>query len=393
MLFRRLAVLLSVAVLGGVLVPPANAADSWDIPDGARITIDGHGYGHGRGLSQYGAQRAAQLGKSYREIVKYYYPGTKWAKGSGSVRIWISGDRTNDVQVAAREGLTARKVGGSMAWNLTKVKPRAERWRILPAGDRRSVLEFRTGGWHQYRKVTGGLEFAAQGKPIRLYVQGGSVEYRGVLRSVPSSPGNRITVNVLPMETYLRGVVPAETYASAWKQQALRAQAVAARSYAAYRRAHPLSRAYDLCDSARCQAYGGATLEYPTTDQAVKATATRILTYQGEPAFTEFTASSGGWTVAGDHSYLPAMRDKWDSAKDPNHAWSVDFTDDELEDEWPSVGDLTRVEISDRDGNGEWGGRAGTVTLTGDSGTLTLSGTEFYQALNLRSSWLSLTLR
>ncbi|MCW2764830.1 MAG: SpoIID/LytB protein [Nocardioides sp.] len=393
MLIRRLAVLLAAAVLTSLAAAPARAADSWNVPGQARITIDGHGFGHGKGLSQYGAQRAAQLGKSYREILNYYYPGTKWGTATGSVRVWISGDLTNDVQVAARDGLTARRSGTSTTWDLGRARPRADRWRIVPAGDKHSILEFRSSGWHQYRKVAGQLEFAAGGRPIRLYVDGGSRGYRGVLRSVPSSPGNRITVNVLPLETYLRGVVPAETYASTWKQQALRAQAVAARSYAAHERAARRDKVFDLCDTDACQAYGGATAEYPTTDRAVNATARRILTHGGKPAFTQFTASSGGWTVAGGVAYLPARPDKWESPKDPNHAWSVDFTDDELEATWPSVGDLTRIEIDGRDGNGEWGGRAGTVVLTGAGGTLTLTGDEFYQALDLRSAWLSLRVR
>jgi SpoIID/LytB domain protein len=61
------------------------------------------------------------------------------------------------------------------------------------------------------------------------------------------------------MESYLRGVVPAEVSPSLWPQEAMRAQAVAARTYAAYERAHAGSRAYDLCDTAACQAYGGAS--------------------------------------------------------------------------------------------------------------------------------------
>lgn len=390
MLIRRTAALLSAAALTFATAAPASAADSWDIPHSATITVDGRGYGHGIGLSQYGAEHAARLGKGYREIVKYYYPGTKWGKATGAIRVWISGDLTNDVQVAARSGLTARGVSSSKSWDLSTAKPRATRWRILPAGDEHSVLQFRTGGWHRFRKVADSLEFAAGGRPIRLYVDGGSVAYRGVLRSVPSSPGNRITVNRLRLETYLRGVVPAETFASTWKQQTLRAQAVAARTYAVHERADRRGKVFDLCDTEACQVYHGASGEYPTTDRAVRATARRILRYGGKPAFTQFTASSGGWTVAGPYPYLPAMRDKWDSPQDPNHAWSVDFADTEIEDAWPSIGDLSRIEIDGRDGHGEWGGRAGSVTLTGDAGSVTVTGEVFRQALHLRSSWLSL---
>ena len=384
----------ATATLLVLTAAPATAADdSWEVPHSATITFDGHGYGHGKGLSQYGAQHAASLGTGYREIVRYYYPGTRWGTASGSVRVWISRDLTNDVQVQARSGLTARRTGSAKDWNLAKAKPRAQRWRIVPNGDRVSVLQYRSGGWHQFRKVTGQLEFAAGGKPIRLYTADGSTAYRGTLRSVPSSAGNRITVNVLPLETYLRGVVPAETYASTWKQQALRAQAVAARTYAVHERADRRSKVYDLCDTAACQAYGGATREYPTTDTAVRATAREILTYGGEPAFTQFTASSGGWTVDGGEPYLPARQDKWDTPQDKYHSWTAEFADTEIEAAWPSVGDLQRVEITDRDGHGEWGGRAGAVTLTGSGGTVTMRGSEFSGRLGLASPWLTLTVR
>ena len=390
MLHRRITVALATLGLASLgFVQQASAADSWDVPHTATITVDGHGYGHGRGLSQYGAERAAKEGRTYRQIVDYYYPGTHWGRSTGSIEVWISNDLTNDVQVAARPGLIAKKVGGSKSWALAKASKKASRWRILPAGDKSSVLQYRTHGWHTERKVSGSLEFSASGKPIRLYVDGGSVEYRGVLRSVPSSTGNRITVNVLPLETYLRGVVPSETFASVWQQQTLRAQAVAARSYAAYKRLHPQSRAYDVCDTESCQVYGGAKVEYPTTDSAVKATAGKILTYGGAPAFTEFSASSGGWTVAGDFPYLTAMADKYDSAADKFHSWTVDFSDAELESAWPSIGDLSRIEIAGRDGHGEWGGRAGTITLRGDEGSVSVAGTTFAQILHLRSAWLT----
>lgn len=391
-MLRRLVAVPVLAAAATLLATaaPAAAADSWDVPHSARITITGHGYGHGKGLSQYGAQRAAKLGAGYGQIVSYYYPHTRWGTAGGSVRIWISRDLTNDVQVQARSGLIARQTGTSRTWNLTKAVPRADRWRIVPEGDRVSVLQYHRGGWHGYRRVAGLLELSAGGAPVRLYTADGSSTYRGILRSVPSSPGNRITVNVVTLETYLRGVVPAETFASTWEQQALRAQAVAARTYAVHERADRRGAKYDLCETEACQAYGGASREYATTDAAVRATARRILTYAGRPAFTQFTASSGGWTVDGGTPYLPARRDKWDSTSDPNHSWSVGFRDTELEAAWPGIGDLTHVSIAGRDGHGDWGGRAGSVTLTGTRGSVTVSGSDFSQRLRLRSSWLTL---
>jgi stage II sporulation protein D len=189
------------------------------------------------------------------------------------------------------------------------------------------------------------------------------------------------------MDSYLRGVVPRESFAS-WPQQALRAQTIAARSYAAYHRAHRTAKVYDLDDGESFQVYGGFDDEERTTDEAVAATAGKILTYGGEPAFTEFGSSNGGWTVAGDAPYLQAREDPWDRTE----KWQVRFTDDELEAAWPSIGNLTQVAITGRDGNGEWGGRAGSVTLTGSGGSVTVSATAFRVKLGLRSTWLTLTV-
>ena len=387
-MLRRFAVPALALAAALVTAAPAQAADDeWDIPDGATITVEGRGFGHGRGMSQYGAKHAAEDGVGYRKILAHYYPGTSWDTVAGAVRIWISeGDLDNAVRVAPRSGLVARKVGSDTAWDLGKAQPRAQAWRIVPEGDAVSVLQYLQRGWHRFRRVTGLLEFAAQGKPIRLSTHSGSAAYRGILRSVPSSPGNRITVNVLPMDTYLRGVVPAEVVASTWPQQAQRAQAVAARSYAALKRDTRTDKLYDLDDTPGYQHYLGAGAEHPASDRAVQATAGQILTWAGEPAFAEFTASNGGWSVAGDEPYLQASPDPWDRTK----AWEVPFTDTELEAAWPGIGDLTRIEIAGRDGNGDWGGRAGTVTLTGSADTNELTGTEFYQRLGLRSAWFTL---
>ncbi|GAB6983673.1 SpoIID/LytB domain-containing protein [Nocardioides pyridinolyticus] len=364
---------------------PTFADDPVAVPDGATITIDGRGHGHGRGMSQLGASNAAEEGVGYRGILRFYYPGTARGTATGQVRIFLSkGDLDNTVQVRAQRGLVAR--AGSKSWNLTKAKPRAQRWRAVPRGDARTILQYRQQGWHQYRSVAGTLAFAARGKPLTLDTQTGPARYRGSVRSVPSRPGHRMAVNVLPLESYLRGVVPAEIKASVVPRQAQRAQAVAARSYAALKRSTRQDRPYDLDDTPGDQHYLGVDAEWPASDQAVAATAREILTYAGEPAFTEFTASNGGWTAAGDAPYLTAREDPWDADR-----WGpVDFSDAEIEATWPGIGDLTSIELADRNGAGEWGGRVGSVTLTGTVDEATMSGDAFYQRLGLQSAWLAI---
>jgi SpoIID/LytB domain protein len=378
-----------VTAVFGVGAAPASAT-TWQVPDGATVKILGHGYGHGHGLSQYGAQRAATKGLGYRQIVRFYYPGTSWGRSAGPVAVLLTADTTRDVVVGARSGLIARPVGGSPI-ALTRLRPKATQWRITPVAGGRSAIHYKTDGWHRLRLVKGDAEFSAGGAPIRLLVPGGSRSYRGVLRSAsPGSGLDRDTVNVLSLDAYLKGVVPREVPAY-WHPQALRSQAIAARSYAAYERKHSTRRHYQLCDTDQCQVYGGFTDEQPRTNQAIDATRGQVLTKNGGPIFAQFSASSGGWTSAGAFSYLPAKPDKYDDFPGNDyHSWTVPTTDAAIERAWPAVGDLTSVETRDRDGNGEWGGRVGTVVLRGSGGTVEVSGDDFRFLLGLYSTWFTI---
>ena len=138
-----------------------------------------------------------------------------------------------------------------------------KRWRVTPASGHRSTVSYRTAAWHPWRTVAGDAQVAAGGAPIRLSTPAGSVQYRGTLRSVsvPHTARARDTVNILPLDSYLRGVVPREVPAL-WPAAAVRAQAVAARTYAAYERAHRSGR-FDLYDTTKSQVYGGYTAEHP----------------------------------------------------------------------------------------------------------------------------------
>jgi stage II sporulation protein D len=405
---RPLLTALAAAALASAafLVPasPAAAADPWPVPDHATISLDGRGFGHGHGLSQYGAEGAAQAGLTYRQIIDFYYPGTQWGTSGGSVKVLITKDTSKDVVVDARTGLTVHFLESGRTWKLpAQVRrhgPRSSRvevrrWRILPAAGGRSAVSYKTGGWHEWKVARGDAELAAGGQPVALHTPHGVVAYRGALRSAsPSgSPTDRDTVNVVSLEGYLRGVVPSEVYASTWHAEAIRAQAVAARTYAAYERAHaPSSRHYQLCDTAHCQVYGGYSAEYPTSDDAVATTAHQVITSGGEPAFAQFTASNGGWTSAGAFDYLPAQQDPYDGWTNQGHqTWSATVTADDIEKAY-NIENLTSIDIETRDGNGEWGGRAETVRLTSSSGwTGTVTGDSFRSHFDLRSTWFEIT--
>jgi stage II sporulation protein D len=367
----------------------APGAGSWPVPSNAWVTITGHGYGHGHGMSQYGAAGAARQGRTFRQIADFYYPGTTWGKIGGRVTVRISADTTDDLVVLARPGLTGRDGAGAPV-----ALPRngATRWRVAVTTTGRNQVSFLRGTWHRWSELAGEGTFAAAGQPVTLVTPSGNRAYRGRLGAVAPTLGSRArdTVNTLPLESYLRGVVPLEMPAL-WSAEAVRAQAVAARTYAAYERDHsPASRHYQLCDTTSCQVYGGYAAEHPASDDAVAATRRLGLLSGGRPAFTQFASSSGGWTSAGSVPYLAAVQDPYDGwSGNPFHDWSLRVTDTAIERTWPRIGNLTRLAVTARDGNGEWGGRVRSVTVTGDEGVVVVTGDGFRSGLGLRSTWLT----
>jgi stage II sporulation protein D len=384
---RVLAVACTAPLLVTSLATPATAVDNASVPRKAWITIKGHGYGHGHGMSQYGAQGAAQQGRTFRQIANFYYPGTTWGNVRGSVRVEISADTTDDLVVVARPGLRLRDGGNGPVTRLPANG--ASRWRISvnTAGEDR-VAFLRNNRWRTWRGLEGKGSFSAGGAPVTLVTPSGQRRYRGRLTAEAPSSGSRArdTINTLSLEDYLKGVVPLEMPAL-WKPAAVQAQAVAARTYAAYEREH---RTSPLCDTTSCQVYGGYSAEHPASNQAVERTAHQALMYKGAPAFTQFSSSSGGWTSAGSVPYLPAKADPYDGwAGNPNHSWSTRISDTVIESHWPSIGNLTRITVIRRDGNGQWGGRVGSVRLVGGRGRVVVTGDTLRSVLGLRSTWVT----
>ncbi len=361
-----------------------------EVPAAASYTVTGYGYGHGHGLSQYGAQGAANQGLSWKQIIGFYYPGTRLGKARGTIKVLITADK-KDVVVDARDGLRLTRLTGRKAFNLAKVRPKATRWRIMPRGSR-SVVSYRIpsrGGWQKWTTFPGAAEFSAGNQPVTLRLpRHGSADYRGALRSV-----EKHTVNVLPIDRYVQGVVPREVPAE-WPAQAVRAQAVAARTYAAFEREAATSY-YDICDTESCQVYGGVADEHPAATAAVKATGGRVVLYQGQPAFTQFSSSNGGYSSAGSQPYLAAQPDPYEASSDnPNDPWTATVTSAQIEKAWPVVSKLVSLSFS-RDGLGaHFGGRVTSVTLTGSLGGLPTSvkvtGDDFRSRLGLKSTWLEL---
>ena len=390
----------ATAVAGTLALAEPAAAKRYWVPHSGVLVVHGHGYGHGHGMSQYGAEGAARAGKSYRQILRFYYPGTRRDRAKGSLRVLLTADTTSAVTVRARRGLTVRDLAGrGRTWDLP-TRRGVDRWRITPsrkAPARSAVQLHDRSGWHQWRVpgrdlLRGDGQFSAHGDPVALLLPSGYARrYHGVLRSESPHRGaaTRDTVNVVSLDQYVRGVLPAEMPTS-WSRAALKAQAVAARTYATFGRNADHDRYWHVCDTTACQVYDGVGVETGRGNRAVRRTAHEIRAFHGRPAFTQFSSSSGGWTADGGYPYLPARRDRFDGwGGNANHDWTVRVEAASLQRRYPQLGRLRFVAVKRRDGHGQWGGRALQLRLAGSRGEVALTGEELRSVLGLRSSWLT----
>ncbi|MGH3472510.1 MAG: SpoIID/LytB domain-containing protein [Nocardioidaceae bacterium] len=399
---RMITAALGAAVIlpmAGLVALPAEADQTYYVPVTDSWTIVGHGFGHGHGMSQYGAQGAALAGKTYQQILNFYYPGTAWASAKGLIRVLITADTSSSVDVLPESGLSVVDLTDGKKY-LLPTNLGATRWRLAAStkGNTTAVQYTAGKGWVRWRvpdhKVT--LQNTGQfvaSRPLTLLLPDGEQrQYRGALRAARPSPDATVrdTVNVLPLDMYVRGVVADEMPAS-WDPAALEAQAVAARTYGAWLRAQNPTRYYQICDTTSCQVYGGVGAEQPSSNAAVAATARQILTYANRPAFTQFSSSSGGWTSYGGVSYLPAQPDPYDGwSGNPVHTWTVRVDTAALQRAHPQIGTLTDLRVTGRDGNGQWGGRVTQIVLDGTAGSRSLTGDDLRWMYGLRSDWFTI---
>ena len=422
---RRTACAAAAGLLAGLLsavtsATPAQAEEVYERPADGIFRVEGHGWGHGHGMSQWGAQGAASQGITADTITATYYPNT--AKGSvpnAPIRVLLQADEGRDTDVHAAPGLKVT----DLATGETATLPEGPaRWRatVDSTGLRLASL---TGTTWTTRAITAGSTTTSYAGPLRFsgptfvrvaFPDGTSRDYRGAVHAVKTGSTTLQTLDVLPLEDYLLGVVPRES-SSSWKPAALQAQAIAARSYTSYKKNHVSSTArYDICDTTQCQVFGGSrvyakdgssiALEPASTTDAVRATAGVVRTYNGSAIFAEYSSSNGGWSTDGGTPYLIARQDDWDGAV-PNsvHSWSASLRATDLQARFPSVGTLKRIRVTSRDGNGDWGGRVKTVVLEGVSSTGaatsgSTTGAGVYRARTwpaysdgLRSSWWRIT--
>jgi stage II sporulation protein D len=303
---RRLAAAvatLAVALAVGVTSSTAPAARA-QLGE-AVFVVTGGGWGHGVGLSQWGAYGQALEGRSYRDILSWYYRGTE-----------IGQARINRVRVLLVEASKRLEISSAAAF---RVREASGKTRDVPPG----ALALGP----KLRVVLGGKEVRLK-PPLVVQPENGSqlalggVPYRGEL--VVTTVGARLRViNTVALEAYLLGVVAREMPKD-WPLEALKAQAVAARTYTLTRFVE--GKEFDLYADTRSQVYGGTAGEAPQATEAVRATAGEIVLHAGEAATTFYFSSSGGRTANVEDvfgapvPYLVSVPDPWDRHS-PHHVW------------------------------------------------------------------------
>ena len=368
--FCGLRVRLGIAV---VLVSAVAAASAGTARAGTALIVTGHGWGHGVGMSQWGAYGYALHGWKYRQILSHYYPGTTMGQ-EGEIR----------VRVLLAQGASSVTVG--CATPIT-VSDGRRLTRTLPAGTYgvgpRLVLPVRRKGE--------GLSFGrlAVFDCARAPLTFDGRAYHGTL-ALRGQGGGVSVVNGVPLDTYLRGVVPSES-PSHWPIAALESQAVAARSYAVAE-LRPSSW-YDLVPTTADQVYGGVAAERPRSDHAVYATLGQVLTYGGSVARTYYSSSSGGrtesaqdaWPGSAPIPYLRSVPDPYDTYS-PHHDWApLDLSSSQLAARLGLGSAVESVQVQRNDS-----ARAGSVVFRLASGAeATRSGAAVASALHLLSTWFS----
>ena len=373
---------------------------------GESVTFYGRGWGHGVGLSQYGARGRALAGQGAAEILAHYYPGTTIGtlpEGS-MIRVLLL---ANYVPTAASP-LTV--FGRGDAWTISGIDalfPPDARLRLVP------VVSGTTTRWRAVVDAAGAILYDAPAA-ANLRVQGVSPAatlqlparssthgvYRGTLQIILSG-AKATVVNELPLESYLRGVVPMEM-PSSWPVAARQAQTIAARSYAAVR-IRPGTSTFDVYDDTRSQVYRGVQAEAAAADAVIAETANLVLYSGSAIASALFHSTGGGATESNENvyvsatgakaatpvSYLRGSSDRDPSgapydATSPHAAWQTNahsraqlsaiFSADSR----TNVGTLVALDLRNRGVSG----RVVSVTLVGSAGAKTVSGGVFITVFN-----------
>ncbi|HEY8765109.1 MAG TPA: SpoIID/LytB domain-containing protein [Solirubrobacteraceae bacterium] len=338
--------------------------------------VRGGGYGHGIGMSQYGAYGYAQHGKSYSWILGHYYQGTQLGQiGAGQVVRVLVASGPAAFSAATRAG--SKALSASATYTVTANADGTVR--LADAAGKKVLVS--------------GAPLTVTG-PGPLQVAGAGT-YRGSLEFRPDGAGGIETVEAVGLDDYVRGVISAEV-PSGWAAEALKAQAVAARTYAITTNVG--GGAYDLYADTRSQMYRGVAAETAATDAAVSATAGQVVTFQGAPVVTYFFSSSGGhtenienvWSGATPEPWLRGVPDPYDGAGgNPYHHWGSDLS---LRAAAAKLGGLLKgaligVTVT-RHGSSP---RILSADVVGTGGRTSVTGTQLQQAFGLATTYAAFT--
>ncbi|GAB16872.1 hypothetical protein GOEFS_015_00690 [Gordonia effusa NBRC 100432] len=356
-------------VIGGVMIA-GTSTDSGPVTlsAGSEITLIGHGHGHGRGMGQWGAFGYAKKGWSAAQILSHYYGGTTAGKAD-KPDVSVTLTKQGSVNVRADAGM---RVGG---------QPVAPGQAVSLSGASATI----TNGCGGAVVRTVGAQFVepvnmAPSRPANEFLKmcGSGTAYRGAL----GLDGGKV-VNKLNVDDYVKGVIPKES-SPGWGDQggmeALKAQAVAARTYALA----AIAGGKKIDDTQNSQVYGAVAGEDPRTNRAADATAGQIRLAGGKPAFTEFSASTGGYTAGGN---FPAVVDEGDSIA-PVHNWTATVSAGSIGSTF-GVGALRSFEVIEANGLGPEDGRAIKVRAVGSGGTKEVTGEQARTLLQLKSAWFA----
>jgi stage II sporulation protein D len=336
--------------------------------------VNGAGFGHGVGMSQYGDYGYAKQGFKYDQILTHYYTGTT---------IGTTADRS--VRVLLRDG--ARSVSFRGAGSACGAGLKPGKGYVAKRKGPGVVLQSKKGR----RIARCGAAMTAAGAPTVTLARKGT--YRGSLE-VRASGSSLQAINVVEIEDYVRGVVSEESPAS-WPLEALKAQAVAARSYGISTGIRGGS--FDLYDDTRSQAYGGVAAETTKTDQAVSSTRLQVVLYAGQVAQTYFFSTSGGHTENNENSslgfgqpaipYLRGVEDPFEAdAGSPYEHWKRKFSVGRMNSALHSIGlrgKLKNIAVTQRGVSP----RIVRANLIGTGGSTAVSGPQLRTALGLPDTW------
>ena len=397
---------------------------------GPTISFAGHGQGHGRGMGQWGAYGYAMQGKDKTWLLDHFYGGTHTGAAEPNVTKQVRLTKMDNVPTTVVQdlGKLRSSATGAMDYTALRATPNSA---SLPGIDKTYTLEFSDGCYGNWTlisaSVQGPITFSTAASADTTtetdasklmsvceadVTTGPSYQryYRGTIITAKDSVGPARTVNEVPIESYLRGVIPRESIASwgdpqtymghpANGQAELEANAVAARAYVIGEGQH-YSYA-NTCDTDSCQVYGGVAIkartlggtptviEHPNTNAAVLATAGEVRRMPDEKvAYMEFHSSTGGYTIAG---LFPSVVDEGDAIPaNPVHDWHRSMTTDAFMAKFPGIGSLVSIDVTGN-GLGADGGRTLSVKVVGTMGSTSVAGWSFRNMLGFPSDWFRVT--